>query len=60
MNVCELTLAKLTPGHEQVPMEKDEGCYNEFRRGLGRRFPVNYGVVEDRCRHMKYLFSYFV
>jgi hypothetical protein len=31
-----------------------------FRRGLGHRPLVNYGVVEDRCRHMMYLFGYFV
>jgi hypothetical protein len=30
MNVCELTLAKLTPGQEQVPLEEHEGCYDEF------------------------------
>jgi hypothetical protein len=31
MNVCELTLAKLTPGQEQVLQDEDhEGCYDEF------------------------------
>jgi hypothetical protein len=44
MNVCELTLAKLTPGQEQVPQEEEhEVCYDEFVRGLCRRLPINYG-----------------
>jgi hypothetical protein len=45
MNVCELTLAVLTPpGQEQVPQDMEhEGCRDEFVRGLGRRLPVNYG-----------------
>jgi hypothetical protein len=31
MNVCDLTLAKLTPGQEQVPQDEEhEGCYDEF------------------------------
>jgi hypothetical protein len=31
MNVCELTLAKLTLGQEQVSQnEENEGCYDEF------------------------------
>ena len=59
MNVCELTLAKLTPGQEQVPLEEHEGCYDEF----GEVYVVvsqSTMVVEDHCRHMIYLFSYFV
>jgi hypothetical protein len=44
MNVCEHTLAKLTPGQEQVLQDEEhEGCYDEFMRGLDRRLPVNYG-----------------
>jgi hypothetical protein len=45
MNVCELTLAVLTPlGQEQVPQDEEpEGCRDEFVRGLGRHLPVNYG-----------------
>jgi hypothetical protein len=45
MNVCELSLALLTPlGQEQVPQDEEhEGCRDEFVRGLGRRLPVNYG-----------------
>jgi hypothetical protein len=30
MNVCELTLAKLTPGQKQVPLEEYEGCCDEY------------------------------
>jgi hypothetical protein len=42
MNVCELTLAKLTPGQEQVPQDEEhEGWYDEFVRGLGHRLPIN-------------------
>ena len=49
MNVCELTLAVLTPpGQEQVPQdEAHEGCCDEFMSGLGRRLPVNYGCWID-------------
>jgi hypothetical protein len=45
MNVCELTLAVLTPpGQEQVSQDEEYvGCYDEFVRGLGRRLLVNYG-----------------
>jgi hypothetical protein len=44
MNICEPTLAKLTPGHEHVPQDEEhEECYDEFVRGLGWRLPVNYG-----------------
>ena len=45
MNVCELTLAVLTPrgqGHA-LQDEEHEGCHNESVRGLGRRLPVNFG-----------------
>jgi hypothetical protein len=51
MNVCELTIAVLTfpLGQEQVPQdEAHEGCYDEFVSGLGRRLPVNFGLL-DRC-----------
>jgi hypothetical protein len=48
MNVSGLTLAKLTPGEEQVPQDEEhEGCYDEFVRGLGCRLVVNYS-----CLHM--------
>jgi hypothetical protein len=45
MNVCDLTLAVLTPpGKEQVPQDEEhEVCRDEFVRGLGRRLPVNFG-----------------
>jgi hypothetical protein len=51
MNVCELTLAVSHPptGQEQVPQDKAHGgCCDEFVRGLGRRLPVNFGLL-DRC-----------
>jgi hypothetical protein len=53
MNVCELTLAVLTPlGQEQAPLDEvHEGCCDEFVSGLGRRLPVNFGLL-DRCLHM--------
>jgi hypothetical protein len=40
----------LTPpptGQEQVPQdEAQEGCCGEFVRGLGRRLPVNFGLLD--------------
>jgi hypothetical protein len=50
MNVCELTLAVSPPtGQEQVPQDEAlEGCYDVFVRDLGRRLPVNFGLL-DRC-----------
>jgi hypothetical protein len=51
MNVCELTLVVLTflPCQEQVqPDEACKGCHDEFVSGLGRRLPVNFGLL-DRC-----------
>jgi hypothetical protein len=51
MNVCELTLAvshSLT-GQGQVPQDEAHGgCCDDFVRGLGRRLPVNFGLL-DRC-----------
>jgi hypothetical protein len=49
MNVCELTLAVLTPpGQGQVPHdEAHEGCGDEFVSGLGRHLPINYGCWID-------------
>jgi hypothetical protein len=48
MNVCELTLAVSHPsiGQEHVPQDEAHGgrC-DVFVRGLGRRLPVNFGVV---------------
>jgi hypothetical protein len=44
MIVCELTLAEFTPGQKQVPQaEEHEECRDEFVRGLGRWFRLNYG-----------------
>jgi hypothetical protein len=45
MNVCELTLAVLTPrGQGQVPQDKEhEGSCNEYVRGPDRRLQVNFG-----------------
>jgi hypothetical protein len=53
MNVCELTLAVSHPppptGQEQVPQDEAHGgCCDEFVIGLGRRLPVNLGLL-DRC-----------
>jgi hypothetical protein len=50
MNVCELTLAVSHPPLvKQVPQdEAHEGCCDEFTRGLDRRLPVNFGLL-DRC-----------
>jgi hypothetical protein len=51
MNVCELTLAVSHPptGQEQVPQDEAHGgCCDEFVRDLGRRLPVNFGLL-DRC-----------
>jgi hypothetical protein len=49
MNVCELTLAVSPPhtGQEQVPQDEvHEGCCDVFVRGLGRRLPVNCGLLD--------------
>jgi hypothetical protein len=54
MNVWELTLAVSQPptGQEQAPQDEAHGgCFDEFVRGLGRRLPVNFGLL-DRCLHM--------
>jgi hypothetical protein len=62
MNVCELTLAVSHPltGQEQVPQDEAHGgCCDEFVRGLGRRLPVNFGLL-DRCLLIMYLFIYFI
>jgi hypothetical protein len=51
MNICELTLAiSHTPiGQEQVPQDEAHGgCCDVFVRGLGRRLPVNFGLL-DHC-----------
>jgi hypothetical protein len=51
MNVCELTLAVSHPptGQEQVPQDEAlGGCCDLFVRGLDRRLPVNFGLL-DRC-----------
>jgi hypothetical protein len=60
MNVCELTLAKLTLGQEHaLEDEEHKWCYDEFREVL---VIVSQSTMaaEDYCRHMVYLFSYFV
>jgi hypothetical protein len=52
----------LTPptGQEQVPQDEAHGgCCDEFVRGLGRRLPVKFGLL-DCCLLMMYLFIYFV
>jgi hypothetical protein len=49
MNVCELILAVSHPptGQEQVPQDEAQGgrC-DEFVRDLGRRLPVNFGLLD--------------
>jgi hypothetical protein len=59
MTVWKLTIAIITPHQEQVPLEEHEGCCDEF----GEVYVVvsqSTIVADDRCRHMMYLFSYFV
>jgi hypothetical protein len=48
MNVCELTLAvSHPPGQEQVPQDEAlGGCCGVFVRNLGRRLPVNFGLLD--------------
>jgi hypothetical protein len=49
--VCELTLvvSPPPPGQEQVPQDEAHGgCCDEFVSGLGRRLPVNFGLL-DLC-----------
>jgi hypothetical protein len=39
-------------GQEQVPQdEAHEACGDEFVSGVGRRLPVNFGLL-DRCLRM--------
>jgi hypothetical protein len=47
MNVCELTLAVSHPHRSRIGTtdEAHGGCYDEFVSGLGRRLPVNFGLV---------------
>jgi hypothetical protein len=61
MNICELTLAVSHPiGKEQVPQDMVHGgCCDVFVRGLGRRLPVNFGLL-NHCLLLIYLFIYFV
>jgi hypothetical protein len=53
MNICELTLLSHTPtGQEQVPQDEAHGgCCDVFMRGLDRRLPVNFGLLDCRL-HM--------
>jgi hypothetical protein len=45
-------------GQEQVPQDVAlGGCCDEFVRCLGRRLPVNFGLL-DRCLLIMYLFIY--
>nr|ACG31286.1 hypothetical protein [Zea mays] len=42
-------LESQVPGQEQVPQDEAHGgCCDEFVRCLGRRLPVNFGLL-DRC-----------
>jgi hypothetical protein len=52
----------LTPPTRQEQVPQDEahgGCCDVFVRGLGRRLPVNFGLL-DRCLLIMLLFIYFV
>jgi hypothetical protein len=54
MNVFELTIAVSHPPQvkNRYPQDKAHGeCCDEFVRGLGRRLPVNFGLL-DRYLHM--------
>jgi hypothetical protein len=49
MNVCELTLAVSYPPTGQGHVPQDEahgGCCDESVRGLGRRLPVNFRLLD--------------
>jgi hypothetical protein len=44
-----LLLSHTPTGQEQVTQDEAHGvCCDEFVRGLGRRLPVNFGLL-DRC-----------
>jgi hypothetical protein len=70
--VSSLLLSHTPPtGQEQVQQDEARGgCYDEFVSGLGRRLPVNFGLLNrrlpvnfgllDRCLHIMYLFIYSV
>jgi hypothetical protein len=58
--VSSLLLSHTPTGQEQVPQDEAHGgCYGEFVKDLGRRLPVNFGLL-DRCLLIMYLFIYFV
>jgi hypothetical protein len=60
--VSSLLLSHTPPsrGQEQIPQDDAHGgCCDEFMRGLGRRLPVNFGLL-DRCLLKMLLFIYFV
>jgi hypothetical protein len=49
MYVSSLLLSHTPTGQEQVPQDEAHGgCCDVFVRGLGRRLPVNFGLL-DRC-----------
>jgi hypothetical protein len=52
MYVSSPLLSHTSTGQEQVPQVEAHGvCCDEFVRGLGRRLPVNFGLM-DHCLHM--------
>jgi uncharacterized protein YggT (Ycf19 family) len=58
--VSSLLLSHTPTGQEQVPQDEAYGgCCVVFMRGLGRRFPVNFGLLDRRLLIM-YVFIYFV
>jgi hypothetical protein len=47
--VSSLLLSHTPTGQKQVPQDEAHGGWcDEFMRGLGHRFPVNFGLL-DRC-----------
>jgi hypothetical protein len=52
MYVSSLLLSHTPTGQELVPRDEAHGgCCDEFVRGLGRRLPVNFGLL-DHCLYM--------
>jgi hypothetical protein len=58
--VSSLLLSHTPTGQEHVSQDEAHGGWcDEFVRGLGRRLPVNFGLL-DRCLLIMYSFIYFV
>jgi hypothetical protein len=60
MYVSSPLLSHTPTCQEQVPLDEAHGgCCDVFMRGLGRRLPVNFGLLDRSLLTMK-LFIYFV